>query len=271
MSKTADDPDSVPVKPAATVMLLRDSADGPEVFMQQRNHGSDFVAGLHVFPGGAVDPEDGDAAIFERCRGRDDADASARLGEPSGGLAFWVAALRETFEEAGLLLACTGDGAALRFDDPDEADRFAKHRTAVDSGELTLLEVCVAEELTLDLADMHYHSRWITPLGPTRRYDTRFFVARMPEGQVASKDNREAIADLWISPRRAVEQEAAGELHMLIPTLASLRELAMHDSVDHALAAAAALAEVPAILPKPIMGPDGRGVLLPGDAGYDEA
>ena len=267
----ADDPESVPIRPAATVMLLRDTPSGPEVFMQQRNHGSQFVAGLYVFPGGGVDAEDSSGAIFERCTGRTDADASTRLGEASGGLAFWVAALRETFEEAGLLLAHTADGARLRFDDPDEAERFAAHRTSVDSGESTLLDVCVAEDLTLDLGDMHYHSRWITPLGPKRRYDTRFFVAPMPDGQVASKDNREAIADLWISPREAVEQEASGELSMIIPTLASLRDLARHDTVADVLADAEGLKDVPAILPKPIVGPDGRDVLLPGDPGYDDA
>lgn len=269
VSPPADSPETVPIRPAATIMLLRDGADGLEVFMQQRNHGSEFVAGLHVFPGGAVDPEDGESDIYERCVGRDDVDASERTGESSGGLAFWVAAIRETFEEAGLLLALKG-GSPLHFDDPTVAARFDEHRTEVDQGRRTLLSVCRSEELMLDVSRMHYHSRWITPLGPKRRYDTRFFVAPMPTGQIASKDNREAIADLWIAPKVAVAQEAAGELNMLIPTLASLRELATHDDVASALAASAPLRDVPGILPRIIMGPNGREALLPGDPGYDQ-
>lgn len=251
-------------------MLLRDGDDGLEVFMQQRNHASEFVPGLYVFPGGKVDPEDGELAIFDRCTGRSDKEASELVDEASGGLAFWVACIRETFEEAGLLLA-TRDGSPLRFDDSAVAERFAGHRTEVDQGRRTLLEVCSSEDLRLDVANMHYHSRWITPLGAKRRYDTRFFVAPMPSGQIASKDDREAIADLWISARSAVAREAAGELSMLIPTLASLRELAAHDDVASALAAAEVRRDVPAILPKIVMGPEGRQAILPGDPGYDDA
>lgn len=255
-------------------MLLRDGLDGLEVFMQQRNHGSEFVAGLHVFPGGGVDPEDTDPAIYDRCIGLTDDDASARTGETSNGLSFWVAAVRETFEEAGLLLA-QHDGEPLAFDDALTLDgesvaaRFTHHRSDVDGGHRTLLDVCETEDLQLDMTRMHYHSRWVTPLGAKRRYDTRFFVAPMPAGQTASKDNREAIADLWISPARAVAQETSGDLQMLIPTLASLRELATHSNVESALAAAASHRDVPAILPKIVMGPNGREALLPGDVGYD--
>lgn len=251
-------------------MLLRDGDDGIEVFMQQRNHQSEFVAGLYVFPGGGVDPEDSDPALSELCQGWTDAQASARIGESSGGLAFFVAAVRETFEEAGLLLAVDSNGDKLRLEDPAETARFAEHRRAVDQAGDQLLEVLRAEGLQLDLRRMEYHSRWITPLGPKRRYDVRFLVAPMPEGQVASKDGREAIADLWVSPADAVEREARGELNMLIPTLASLRELATHDTVEAAIDACIGR-EVAAILPKIVMGPEGRRALLPGDDGYEDA
>ncbi|HNA34892.1 MAG TPA: NUDIX domain-containing protein, partial [Microthrixaceae bacterium] len=103
-------PEQVPVRDAATVMLLRDGSDGPEVCLMQRNLNSDFVGGAYVFPGGAVDPADADADVADRCPDLDDAEASRRLGLAVGGLAFWVAAIRESFEEAGVLLARHADG-----------------------------------------------------------------------------------------------------------------------------------------------------------------
>jgi len=269
MSPLSDDPQAVPILPAATVMILRDGPSGLEVFMQQRNHGSQFVAGLHVFPGGGVDPQDGDPAMIERCAGRSDQDASHRVGEETGGLAYWAASIRETFEEAGLLLAYREDGSPVRLDEPDMARRFAQHRVEVDQGRRTLLEVCEAEQLRLATDTMHYHSRWITPLGPKRRYDTRFFVAPAPADQVASNDAREAIADLWTSPVEALERYAAGDLGMITPTLLSLTDLAEHATVASVLDATAPYRDVPAILPKRIVDESGERVVLPGEPGYD--
>lgn len=274
MSQLADapfDPASVPVRPASTVMLVRDGDGGLEVFMLQRNLTASFVAGAHVFPGGAVDPADADAETAAVCSGRDDADASARLGVPSGGLAYWVAAIRECFEEAGVLLAHDRDGSVVRFDDPTVAERFSQHRHAVHDGSLRLADLCVAEGVALDAGQIHYVSHWITPVGEKRRFDTRFFVARAPEAQDPLHDDGETIASLWTRPAEAIERYQRRELFLIPPTIANLGFLAGHATADAAIAASAAVGEVPAILPR-LRWQDGKmvGVVLPGEPGYDD-
>src|SRR5690606_10886860 len=152
------DPSHVEVRPAATVMLVRDGADGLEVFMVRRNPRSEFVAGAFVFPGGAVDDHDSHPSVPDHCTDLSDARASHALGLPNGGLAYWVAAIRETFEECGLLLAYGPDGRLVRFDDPAVEQRFLEHRRRVDAGELSLVELCRAEGLTLASDALHYFS-----------------------------------------------------------------------------------------------------------------
>ena len=200
----ADPVGEVPLRDAATVMLVRDGSEGLEVFMLRRNLKSDFVGGAYVFPGGAVDPHDRHQNLEPICTGRTDADASGQLGIDGGGLAFWVAAIRECFEEAGVLLAYDADEQVVRFDDPTVADRFAIHRKSVDSGERRLVDVCLDERLRLAVDTIYYFSHWITPEGAPRRYDTRFFVTRAPDGQVPLHDNHEVIANLWIRPADAL-------------------------------------------------------------------
>ena len=131
--------------------------------MLRRNLNSDFVGGAYVFPGGAVDDADRHSDLEAVCEGRTDAQASEALGIERGGLAFWVAAIRECFEEAGVLLAHAGDGRVISFADPEVAERFRLHRKAVDSGEQRLIEVCQAEELHIAADQIHYFSHWITP------------------------------------------------------------------------------------------------------------
>ncbi len=203
---------TVPIQPAATVMLIRDAVDEAgaptvEVCMLRRNLASEFVAGAYVFPGGSVDPADHGPAVEELCRGRSDTDASAVLGVESGGLAYWVAALRECFEEAGVMLARRrsdrGDGdALLDTSDPEVAARFSAYRDAVNDQELGLLDICRQEDLVLVVDSVHYVSHWITPELAPRRYDTRFFITAAPTGQVASHDENETIATIWIRPQR---------------------------------------------------------------------
>jgi 8-oxo-dGTP pyrophosphatase MutT (NUDIX family) len=252
-------------------MLVRDGAAGMEVFMLRRNLASVGWSGLHLFPGGAVDDADRHADLEAVCRGRTDAQASAILGVDDGGLAFWVAAVRECFEEAGVLLASDASGHVISFADDDTAARFESHRAAVDTGGERLLEVLRAEGLTITADDIHYFSHWITPVGAPRRYDTRFFVAQAPSEQVPLHDDREAIAQLWIQPADALARHAAGELEMIPPTVENLKGIARFDKTDELMAAAAAIAQVPAILPR--LADDsvnGVRILLPGDEGYDE-
>ncbi len=263
---------AVPVRDAATVMLVRDAAggDGIEVFMLRRNLQSDFVGGAYVFPGGAVDDHDRHDELDEVCQGRSDADASRRLGLERGGLAFWVAAIRECFEEAGVLLAYDAGGAPVRFDDPAVDERFRLHREALDRGERRLVEICEAEGLRLAVDRMYYFSHWITPEGAPRRYDTRFFVARAPEAQAPLHDDREVIAHLWISPAEALARYEAGELELIFPTMRSLVSLSRFATTDELMAAAAATDEVPAILPRIVEEGGGYRIVLPGDPAYDQ-
>jgi 8-oxo-dGTP pyrophosphatase MutT (NUDIX family) len=266
----ADPVGEVPLRDAATVMLVRDGTEGLEVFMLRRNLKSDFVGGAYVFPGGAVDPADRHQNLEPICTGRTDADASGQLGVDGGGLAFWVAAIRECFEEAGVLLAYDADEKVIRFDDPAVADRFAVHRKAVDTEQRRLVDVCLDEGLRLAVDTIYYFSHWITPEGAPRRYDTRFFVTRAPDAQVPLHDNHEVIANLWIRPSEALARHRDGEYELVFPTMRSLISLEQFGSADDLLIHAAAINDVPAILPR-IVADEGGGfrIVLPGDAEYD--
>jgi 8-oxo-dGTP pyrophosphatase MutT (NUDIX family) len=269
----AFDPATVPIRPAATVMLVRDGAAGLEVFMLRRTLQAVFASGMYVFPGGRLDDVDAGPAMQGVCDGLTDERASELLQIPSGGLAYWVAAIRECFEEAGVLLARDAStGEVVRFDDPEVHARFAAARPAIHDSSLGLVELCGREGLRLTTDAMHYVAHWITPLGEPRRFDTRFFLAAAPPAQEPLHDDAETIASLWVHPLDALERQRAGELVMLPPTIWSLTFLAEHDGVDEALAAAAALGTPPKILPKLKPTPPGAPleVLIPGDPGYDE-
>jgi 8-oxo-dGTP pyrophosphatase MutT (NUDIX family) len=259
------DPDSVPVRDAATVMLLRDGDRGLEVCMLRRNLDSDFVGGAYVFPGGAVDPEDGEADVEPVCAGRDDAEASRLVGAERGGLGFWVAAIRESFEEAGVLLARSSDGRVVSFRDPEVAERFSEHRRSVDSGQRRLVEVCRQERLVLDVGSIHYFSRWVTPLGAPRRYDTRFFVAAAPAEQVALHDDREVIGTRWVTPGEALADHASGSMTMIFPTVRTMVALDRFDRASDVLDHAAEQSRVDPIVPMIREEGGGLRLFLPGD------
>jgi 8-oxo-dGTP pyrophosphatase MutT (NUDIX family) len=262
---------AVPVRPAATIMLLEDRPD-LHVLLLRRRAGSAFVGGLSVFTGGGVDAADAEPAVEACCTGLDDRAASRRLGVARGGLAYWVAAVRETFEEAGVLLAVdAASGRPVDLASPDVEQRFATLRADVDAGRVRLADAVRAEGLRLSVDAIHYAARWITPEGPPRRYDTRFFVAALPTGQIAVHDDREAVDSEWRRPADALARFARGELALLPPTVGMLRILAGFSRAADAVAAAAAQQD----------GPDraalltGEGaswrVVLPGDSDYETA
>lgn len=267
----ASDPGSVPVRPAATVMLLDDRPD-LHVLMLRRRAASAFVGGMMVFPGGGVDPEDAAPEVDAVCAGLDDAAASARLGTDAGGLAYWIATIRECFEEAGVLLARDRrTGRTVDFSDADVEQRFAAHRVEVDASRARLADVVRAEGLELVPADMHYTGRWITPLGPPRRYDTRFFVTAMPPGQTPVHDDRETVDSEWVRPLDAIARFAAGELAMLPPTLGMLRMIAGYGSAAAVMAAAAAHEDGPDRPARLAIAGERWRVVLPGDDDYEQA
>jgi 8-oxo-dGTP pyrophosphatase MutT (NUDIX family) len=271
---------AVTLRDAATVMLIRDARDDEgrpavEVCMLRRNLASEFVAGAYVFPGGSVDPADRGDAAGELCRGRSDIEASELLGIDSGGLAFWVAALRECFEEAGVLLAAPVDAAAgtgmLDTSDPVERARFEAHRLEINEGRTGLLDVCRSEGLLLAADTVHYVSHWITPELAPKRFDTRFFVTVAPTGQVAHHDDGETIATIWVRPADALARFEAGEIELLPPTIDNLEKLAVHGSTEAVMSWARDVVDVPTILPIVLI-EDGRLLVLrPGDDGYRQA
>ena len=273
------DPDSVPVKPAATVLLVRDAPGagtdagaGIEVFMLRRTFTAAFASGMFVFPGGKVDEVDGIADISDLCDGLGDAEASALLGVPHGGLAYWVACIRECFEEAGVLLARhESTGEVIRFDDPETAERFGVERANIHDGSLALVELCAREGLRLATDGIHYLSHWITPRGERRRFDTRFFVARAPQAQEPLHDDGETIESMWIDPHDAIRRWKEGDLMLMPPTASNIEFLLPHRSADEVLRAAARVGTPVTILPKLKVNDDGRvvGVSMPGDPDYD--
>ncbi len=253
-------------------MLVRDGASGLEVFMLQRSLSAAFARGQYVFPGGKVDDADHGEDLEAISDGLDDATASALMGLPSGGLAWLVAAIRECFEEAGVLLARKADDDhVICFDTPELVERFGAARHEIHDTSRSLAELCATEGLHLLVDRMHLVDHWITPLGERRRFDTRFFVAVAPSEQEPLHDDNETIASLWVRPADAIAMWEAGELQMFPPTVASLRFLEPCATAAEAMVAAAAVGVPAPIVPRVVVDGDGRvaGVKIPGDDGYD--
>jgi 8-oxo-dGTP pyrophosphatase MutT (NUDIX family) len=224
----------VPVRDAATVVLLRDSAGGPEAFLLRRVRGMAFAAGMTVFPGGAVDPRDADTAvgwvgppIADWTTPFDADEALAR--------ALLCAAVRETFEESGVLLAGPSADEVTATDGPDwEADRVGLERR-----DFSLAELLARRGLQLRADLLRPWAHWITPPQESvrRRYDTRFFVAALPAGQHTREVTSEADVVEWVRPADALAELHRGERPMMPPTIVTLEEIAGHGSVADVLAA----------------------------------
>ena len=231
---------AVPTRDGATVMLVRDGHHDEtplEVFMLRR-HPSTAFGSVHVFPGGVVDAADHAPELDDLCPGLTDRDASDRLGIPSGGRAYWVAAVREAFEEAGVLLARRVDGEPVRFDGHEDIQRrFDRHRRAVHAGDRSFVALLAAERLVLALNEVRYVAHWITPEGEPKRFDTRFFLARAPEGQAYAHDDAELIGSEWVRPHDALARHRAGDFPMIGPTIVSLRDLGRYATSDELLTA----------------------------------
>jgi 8-oxo-dGTP pyrophosphatase MutT (NUDIX family) len=251
-------------KPAATILTLRDGPGGVEVLMLRRNLNSDFVGGAYVFPGGGVDADDRLAQWRERSKGLDEETARTRLALETDALSYYVAALREMFEEAGLLVAHHASGGLVDTRDDALRRRLAEHRRALNARETTMLAILEAEDLVLDLSGMAYLAHWVTPVGPPRRYDTRFFVTEAPHGQIAACDEGETIADTWVRPVDALEAHARGELDMIFPTIKTLESLMPHTTVAAVTAFAEGRDRVPKVTPR-IEHRDGRAVIVTDD------
>jgi len=255
----------VPTRDAATVLLLRDGAVGLEVYLLRRVRGMAFAGGMHVFPGGSVDPADAHtqlawagpvAAEFALALGCDEPLARALI----------CAAVRETFEESGVLLAGpagseAAPGAVLA---DVSGPEWEAERVALEAREQSLSQLLTRRRLVLRADLLRPYAHWITPEIEPKRFDARFFLAALPAGQICRAVGSEADSRRWTSPRAALD---AG-LSMLPPTAVALLELAHHRDVASALAAPRTIRPV---LPKLVVGDDDRvAFLLPGDEGYPE-
>jgi 8-oxo-dGTP pyrophosphatase MutT (NUDIX family) len=241
------------------VLLLRDGAAGLEVFMVERHHQIDFATGALVFPGGQVDAADADPALAARCAGAGALDETAR--------ALRVAAIRETFEEAGVLLA-RRRGAAALVSAAELAGIEARHRAALHAGERTLAEIATHEDLELALDLLVPFAHWITPVFMPKRFDTWFFVVAAPADQLALHDGHESVDSLWIRPCDADSARSAGRRTIIFPTLLNVRKLGRAATVAEALANARR-EPIVTVLPRIEKRGETPTMVLPADAGYD--
>jgi 8-oxo-dGTP pyrophosphatase MutT (NUDIX family) len=256
-------------RPAATVVVLRDGANGPEVFMVRRHESTAFMGGAHVFPGGRVDAADRDAASTW-CDGMTHAVEQLPDLAPEDAVAYHIAAARELFEEAGVLLARDPAGRVVSLTGPDVHARFKAYRYAVHDGATTLRQVVESERLRLSLDALVLFAHWVTPPIDTRQFDTRFFMARVPPDQAPAHDDTETTQSAWITPADALHQARCGDIVLPPPTWTTLRELEPFGSVVDALAWGRQH-RVQRRMPKLLEEAGRRMLLLPGDPLYPEA
>ena len=256
-------------RPAASVILVRDGELGLEVFMVERQKSARFVGGAHVFPGGRVDPEDADAG--EICVGLDDDAASKRLRVEHGGLAHYVAAVRECFEEAGVLLAYDAEGRPLDTTSASALAELEEARRALNAREIGFLDLARRHGWRLALDRMHYWAHWITPESSPIRFDTRFFLTAVAADQSAAHDEGELAGSEWVRPLTALRKAEAGEWTIIFPTLKNLGSLLAFATAAEAAEAAAKRGEIAALEPRVLRRPEGIQVVLPGDDGWEEA
>ncbi|KAB2919792.1 MAG: NUDIX domain-containing protein [Hyphomicrobiaceae bacterium] len=243
-------------RPAATVVILRDGREGIEAFMVVRHHAIDFASGALVFPGGKVDAEDADPVWTDLA-------SSAGAGPDRS---FVVAAARETFEEAGLVLARRRGAQGLL--GADEAHQLVqRYRAPLVKGEITYRDLIRNENLQVATELMVPFAHWITPDVVPKRFDTHFFLVAAPVDQLGAHDGGESVEGLWITPRQALREADAGTRTLVFATLMNLRKLARYSSVAEAVLATRS-SPVVTVMPRVQKTADGRLMHIPEAAGY---
>ncbi|KWR91073.1 MBL fold metallo-hydrolase [Cupriavidus sp. IDO] len=259
-------PTSKSLRNAASLLVVRDGKAGMEVLLVRRvERANDRSSGAYVFPGGTLDPEDHSLQAY--AAGLDDTAASARLGLPASGLSFYLAAVRECFEEAGLLFAYGSDGQLLAPEHLEPA-QHAFLREAVQRGGPGLAHACEQLGLRLAADRLAYHSYWLTPPGLPKRFDTRFFVAIAPAGQTAVHDGTEIVEHRWVRPGEAAD--AASDLPMLHVTRRTLASIAHFETAQACFAYATQPREIACIMPRLATGSAGVRPVMPNEACYAE-
>ncbi|MET0689639.1 MAG: hypothetical protein ABWZ38_01330 [Candidatus Binatia bacterium] len=222
---------------AATVILLRAAEPkGFEVFLTRRPDSMPFLGGRYCYPGGAVIKEDYSAPAIARCMGLSPDQARKIVGahlSPRQALGFWIAAIRELFEEVGILLAAHDSGE--RFPNGAQARKMPAMHDALLNNSLSFVSLLEREELRCDLTSLGYFSHWQTPSQVSQRFDTRFFVAALPPEQIPLESSYEVTHSLWLAPERAMQLHDHGQLPMIFPTFTSLRTLADFETLESVL------------------------------------
>jgi 8-oxo-dGTP pyrophosphatase MutT (NUDIX family) len=261
----------IPRKAMTLIMLREQNAHGFEVFLLKRHEQNIFMGGNFVYPGGKLDKGDSGTEIISLSRGISTDQARQILGETnpdSENLSYWIAGIRELFEEAGILLAYSRNGQLLSIDSDDMRQRFTLHRQALHKNEKTLLQIIKEEELTLALDKCHYYAHWITPEARNVRFDTRFFIALNIPSQEASPDARETTEGVWLSPAEALEKNLLGTVALSPPTLKTLEDLSRFNAINDLLLALPDM-EKPMVLPI-LLNPLADEVLIfPSDPEYE--
>lgn len=258
---------------AATVLPLRDRPEGLEVFMVRRHGDSGFMANRYVYPGGTLDAEDCTEAAAEHIEGRTVEQLGERLGgiEALRALGFYLAGVRETFEESGLLLARRRHQEDETFvdlvSDGATAASFERARGALNAGELTMGEFIDQRELVVPLDRLGYFAHWITPYAESRRYDTYFFVVDAPEQQAPLHDHLETTDSMWERPEAILEANSDGKLQLAPPTKRTLQRLAAFETVEAVMEFTRGF-EPPTLLPHMELEDGGVTLYLPGDPAY---
>jgi glyoxylase-like metal-dependent hydrolase (beta-lactamase superfamily II)/8-oxo-dGTP pyrophosphatase MutT (NUDIX family) len=254
-----------PPRPAATIVVVRDGADGIEVLLSRRAERGDHNSGAWVFPGGVVDK--GDRLAHGCCAGVSDGQANERLGLAENALDFYVAAVRECFEESGLLFATDRSGELVPLDDEAGA-ALGAWRGPLHRNERTLGEMCREFGLELALDRLVYLSHWLTPIARPKRFDTRFFIAAAPTSQTAAFDGTEMVEQLWLKPAEALAR--VDELKLMTPTQKTLELVGQYQTVESLLAWARAPRAVAMIMPRVGKGREGMRPVLPGEFAFAE-
>ena len=251
MSDTAATP-----KPAATILLLRPGKSKLEVFMVVRHQQIDFASGALVFPGGKADPQDFAEALIPHLQGAEDG-PDMRAAQ--------VSAIREAFEECGILLARESGSSNII-----SGERLAElqiHREPMNKGEISLLDFLVEEGLTLACDELTHFAHWITPPMMPKRFDTHFYLAIPPADHIAVHDGYESVDSVWIDPADAIDGAANGKYTIIFPTLRNIEKLATWSTPEAAIAAARETTTVP-VLPWTEKREDGQYLCIPVEAGY---
>jgi 8-oxo-dGTP pyrophosphatase MutT (NUDIX family) len=258
---------SAPKDSATVILVRRGQGKTPEVFLARRHDSQSFMAGVYVFPGGQLEASDADIAETKLLSVSDGFQPHTLLQDSKltrdMALGFYICAIRETFEETGVLFARNASDNSIDFGNAIIQARFAAYRQPLNEGKITLAEIIRQEDLVVMPELLTPYSHWITPEIVPQRFSTRFFLAEFPHGQKVVTDKDELTSSLWVTPGEALQMYTAGKISMMPPTLKTLEEMAEFCAMDE-LFAAARNRKIYPVLPQPMKG----GLKLPHDPEY---